>query len=212
VIWRVIRLSGGTVCLYHTRSGTAPDDKGLAMRKVSITNLPKTHLPLRAGLIAFMLAACAGGGPTSVAPDPVLAQEIVNTAPKEIPGQCWAAQTRPAVIETVTEQIEVTPASIAPDGTEIPATYRVKTSQRVIGDREMEYFRTPCEDVFSTYFLETLQRAMAARGLYKAPITGVLDTNTASAIRNWQRPRGIDSATLSMQAAKILGLLRWETQ
>lgn len=179
-----------------------------------MTNPSKTRRIAALAVVALTsaLTGCAGGGQMSVAPDLVLASQITNTAPKEIPGQCWASQTRPAVIETVTEQIEETAASTAPDGTEISATYRTQTTQRVIGDREMEYFRTPCEDVFSTYFLETLQRAMAARGLYAAPVTGVLDTATASAIRNWQRPRGIDSATLSLQAAKILGLLRWETE
>lgn len=187
------------------------------MRSVSemirpLTALPSAAFTLRAGIAALALAGCAGGGQTSVAPDLVLAEEITNTAPKELPGQCWASQTRPAVVETVTEQIEETPASTAPDGTEIAATYRTETNQRVIGEREMEYFRTPCDDVFSTYFLETLQRAMTARGLYSAPVTGVLDTETASAIRNWQRPRGIDSATLSLRSAKILGLLRWETE
>lgn len=80
-----------------------------------------------------------------------------------------------------------------------------------VGTSTEVHFRTPCADVFSKYFLSTLQRAMTARGLYHAPITGVLDAPTSAAIRAWQTPRGIESATISLQGAKILGLLRWET-
>jgi hypothetical protein len=149
---------------------------------------------------------------TTIAPDLVLRDEITNQAPSEtISGLCWASQSKPAVIETVTEQVELTPQIVNEDGTITPPTYRSDTRQRILGDGEMEYFRTPCEDVFSEYFITTLQRALAARGLYKGSATGVMDRNTSSAIRNWQRPRGLDSATLSLKSAKILGLLRWET-
>ncbi len=169
----------------------------------------------RAGLalVAALLTGCVQAQTVNmVAPELVLASEITNQAPKSIPGICWASQSRPAVIETVTEQIEVAPEVTNADGTVTPATYRSESRQRILGDGEMEYFRTPCEDVFSSYFITTLQRALAVRGLYKGAPSGEIDRETTSAIRNWQRPRGLDSATLSLKSAKILGLLRWETQ
>jgi peptidoglycan hydrolase-like protein with peptidoglycan-binding domain len=55
-------------------------------------------------------------------------------------------------------------------------------------------------------FAATLQRALAARGYYDGPVTGVIDAETTRAIRAYQAPLGIDSATLSLAAARRLGL------
>ena len=52
------------------------------------------------------------------------------------PGTCWAKIPTPAVIETVTEQILVTPAKMNPDGTlaSLPV-YREESRQQIVTPR-----------------------------------------------------------------------------
>ena len=54
------------------------------------------------------------------------------------------------------------------------------------------------------------QRALAARGYYAGPITGVMDRRTQAAIRAYQRPQGLDSAMISLAAARQMGLIAVE--
>jgi peptidoglycan hydrolase-like protein with peptidoglycan-binding domain len=57
-------------------------------------------------------------------------------------------------------------------------------------------------------FIASVQRALAARGFYQAPITGVMDEATTAAVRLYQRQQtGVDSPLLSVDAAKVLGLV-----
>jgi peptidoglycan hydrolase-like protein with peptidoglycan-binding domain len=57
-------------------------------------------------------------------------------------------------------------------------------------------------------FIASVQRALKARGYYRGPVTGALDTRTGRAIQRYQRDRGdVDSATLSLRSARDLGLV-----
>ena len=122
-------------------------------------------------------------------------------------GACWQADIRPAVIETVTEQVLVSPEGLAGDGTPIPAVYSTETHQRIVEDRGTVWFRAPCPGEMTPDFVATLQRALKARGLYLLPLTGSLDAPTRDAIRRYQRPRGLDSDHLSLAAARDLGII-----
>lgn len=151
----------------------------------------------------LMLAACM---------DPVTSDA---QRPTDLPrlavdgdGRCYARESTPAVIETVTEQIIVQPADLNSDGSvRSPAVYRTVTRQSILRERREIEFETPCPATLTPDFVSSLQRALKARGLYRGPVSGVLDGRTGRAVRAFQRDFGPDSATLSIQAARRLGLV-----
>lgn len=162
---------------------------------------------------ALLLAACAPDPHLPAPPDqPTLASEVIRTRDEDQPqgpeGACWAKDSSPAVIETVTEQVQVTPEQRGPDGALVaPATYRTKTDTRMVRDRETVWFRSPCPIEMTPDFIASLQRALKARGYYLAPLTGTLDAATTDALRRFQSERGLDSRQLSLGAARELGLV-----
>lgn len=138
-----------------------------------------------------------------------LADEVLRTSPPAgDTTTCWAAEVSPAIIETVTEQTLVTPEIRDASGQVVtPASFRSTTKQRIVQDRDAVWFRAPCPADMTVDFIATLQRALKARGLYRQPLTGVLDPATSEAIRRFQAERGLDSRQLSLAAAKELGLV-----
>jgi peptidoglycan hydrolase-like protein with peptidoglycan-binding domain len=124
-------------------------------------------------------------------------------APPEAPeGACWARDTIPAVIETQMVQVMT-----GPSGADGSTGFRSTTEQKIVQDRRDVWFRTPCPGDFTISFIASLQRALKARGFFDAPVTGTLDEATGQAIRQYQAPLGLDSAVLSLQAARDLGLV-----
>lgn len=172
---------------------------------------PPTRMA-QAVVLSLCLAACAGG-PFPQAPGDIdLMQGVLprdGSTPPEVPaGACWATNVVPAVIETVTEQVQASPERRAADGTLIaPASFRTETRQRIVSDRREVWVETLCEADLTVDTLSTLQRALKARGVYREPLTGVMDAPTRAAIRAWQRPRGLDSDVLSLAAARALGVV-----
>ena len=165
-----------------------------------------------AALCLLALAGCAGAPLPPEAPSRAdFSSELVlrdEPGPPEGPqGACWQADIRPAVIETVTEQVLIEPERKAADGTAIPAVYGTETRQRIVEDRATVWFRAPCAAELTPDLIATVQRALKARGLYLMPLTGVLDAPTREAIRRYQRSRGLDSDHLSLAAARDLGVV-----
>lgn len=166
-----------------------------------------------AGIMALplFLAAC-DSRPMPEAPTKTdLSREIVRPRtpgpPENPPGACWEADITPAVIETVTEQVMVTPEKRDDAGNvTTPATYRTDTRQRIAREREVVYFRAPCPADMTEDFVATLQRALLARGYYDGPLTGTMDIATSEAVRRFQAERGLDSPRISLGAARELGL------
>lgn len=68
-------------------------------------------------------------------------------------------------------------------------------------------FRVPCPEQINKSFLQTLQRALAARDYYSGPVSGLVDPETSMAVRNYQKDNGFDSPILSLKTAQDLGLL-----
>lgn len=171
--------------------------------------------PLSFGLalslaMALTLGACAGAK-VAAPGKAMLARELVRPKgdgpPPSPKGECWANSVTPAVIETVTEQVVMTEEVRDAAGAVVtPATFRTKTSQRMVQDREVVWFRAPCPAEQSVQFIASLQRALKARGLYLWPVTGEMNTETAEAIRRFQAERGLDSPVLSLAAARELGI------
>ena len=171
------------------------------------------------GLVcAAALAGCQGGGAVPKAPGRAdLAAEIVTLTrpgPPEGPeGACWESDVTPAVIETVTEQVVVTPEVRDAAGLVVtPATYRTDTHARIVSDRREVWFRAPCPEAYTLDFVASLQRALTARGYYLLPVTGAMDAGTRDAVRRYQADRGLDSPRLSLAAARDLGLLPVERE
>jgi Putative peptidoglycan binding domain len=154
-----------------------------------------------------VLAACAP--PPAVVPPPVtvpafLAAEI-DIGPD---GRCFGRDESPAVIETTTAQELVSPAEIGPDGSVItPAVYRSTVRQDIVQERAPVAFETLCPPAYTAEFVASVQRALAARGLFAGPVNGALDPATLQAIRAFQQDTGPDSALLSIAAARALGLV-----
>jgi hypothetical protein len=154
-------------------------------------------------LAALALAACAPQGPAPRAP-----ADLAPAPPGAPPGTCWGKEVAPAVIETVTEQIEIAPPSYGPDGRmTAPARYATETRQVIVNERQVLWIETPCPDVMTPEFISSVQRALAVRGEYRGPVTGTLDPATRDAIRRHQVPLGIDSDTLALSTARSLGLV-----
>ncbi len=174
--------------------------------------MKRSHLNSGLVLVALVLAACnvAANGPQAEAPAPAPAPAGPE-ARSEGPGAagfCQVTDITPAVIESVSEQELVAPAVVNPDGTiASPARYRTVTRQVITRKRQEITFRTPCPEVMDTAFIASLQRALKARGFYTGPTTGRLDEATRRAIRSFQVQYGLDSAILSLDSARRLGLV-----
>lgn len=96
------------------------------------------------------------------------------------------------------------PAAVDPDA--------CWTQDRVTGADGLEQdrlFAVPCPNVTDVYFWSTLQRALSVRGLYAGPVNGIEDEATREAIRRFQAPLGLDSAILSLDGARHLGIVAW---
>lgn len=166
----------------------------------------------RAAILLLGLTACAPAVPEVEAPQTALAfeAEARTSRPAPIAGRCWGEDLRPALFETVTEQRQIAPERRHAEGRSLaPARFASESHQREVRPRQTIWFPVPCpadlgrEDVF----IASLQRALKARGYYAAPVTGLRDAVTQEALRRYQAANGLDSAVLSLAAARALGLV-----
>ena len=154
---------------------------------------------------ALFLAACLQNQTVSE-------QSVVQgngLAPSGAPaGTCWGKIPTPAVVETVTEQILITPAKVNPDGTiaTLPV-YRQEQRQQIVTPRMDRWFEIPCPPAFTVEFVSTLQRALQARGLYSGEINGNMDATTRRAVLSVQTAAGLPSDVLSIETARELGIV-----
>jgi hypothetical protein len=161
---------------------------------------------------ALSLGACGNPIPVAApAPEDLAAEAIsrdMGGPPSTPKDACWAHDTIPAMIETVTETVLDQPELRDKDGKLIrPASYSSTAKQRMVHDRQEVYIRTPCYNQLTPDTIATLQRALKARGYYLQPLTGELDPTTMTAIRRYQADHGLDTPVLSLKAAETLGLV-----
>lgn len=153
----------------------------------------------------LVLGACDAALPGG---EPDVVQTLAEAPPGAAPGTCWGKVVTPAVIQTVTDQILMQPAQVLDDGTvTAPAVYKTETRQAIVQERRVTWFETPCAADLTPEFVATVQRALKARGYYRAAITGQMDNRTRAAVRRYQKPEGLDSGILSLAAARRLGLV-----
>ncbi|KEO55160.1 peptidoglycan-binding domain-containing protein [Thioclava pacifica] len=166
-----------------------------------------------AGLLA--LAGCqeeaTPQGKPARPPAQTLAKVLMERKPADDAQGCYAELKAPATVETVSDQVQVVPEQRDPTTGEItqPAIYREVSSQRIVEASRARYFPSVCSGDLTPGFVAMLQRALAVRGLYSGPADGKLDPATGRAITAYQKPRGLDSPTLSVRAAQELGLYIW---
>lgn len=154
------------------------------------------------------LAGCGGGMMPQEPQKPIPLRHLAaGKTPPQADGTCWASDTTPAVIETVTEQLLIK-AELRDERGKVrsPAEFETKTVQRLVQDREMVWFTAPCPAEMTVDFIASLQRALKARGRYLNVVTGVYDQATGDAVRKLQAERGLDSPVLAMATAQDLGL------
>ncbi len=160
---------------------------------------------------ALLLAACTFSAPEATSRGDFSAELVRrygDTPPAGLSDACWAQDLTPAVIETVTEQILVTPEQRDDSGNITQAAiFSTKIDQRMVQDREVVWFQTPCAAVMDAAFLASLQRALKARGYYLRELSGEMDDATRTGLRRFQAERGLDSEILSLAAARELGLI-----
>jgi hypothetical protein len=161
-------------------------------------------------MVLLWLAACGGSAPPPDAVPsgaPAIPAFLTDGIEIGTDGRCFATDTTPAVIETVTAQVLDRPAEIAPDGTvTAPAAYRTVTRQEITRERTEVSFETLCPPSYTADFVSSLQRALALRGFYTGPVTGIMDIPTGRAVQDFQRIEGPDSPILSIETARTLGL------
>ncbi|MCP5088959.1 MAG: peptidoglycan-binding protein [Rhodobacteraceae bacterium] len=166
-------------------------------------------------LLTLILGAFLLAPPASAASRIVTAAEepdnpnLPANAPRD---SCFAHEYTPAIIETVTEKTPRRPARVAVDRdtgeTKIirPATFDTVTVQRIIQEREELWFETLCPHLYSERFVNSLQRALRARGFYTGELTGWMDVQTSIAIKLYQRKFGLNSQILALHTAEEFGL------
>lgn len=162
-------------------------------------------------VVATTLAACA---PT---PEPAaqldLGDEVIITdfalaPPDARPDACYGRDVTPAVIEHATERVLVSEAEIGPAGNVLaPPQYEERSTQKLVTGHEPIFFETPCPPRWTPNFIASIQRALKTRGVYSGPVSGTLDAQTRAAIRAFQLERGLNSAILSTDSARALGLV-----
>ncbi len=165
-----------------------------------------------AALVAVLaLMACQSGPHVGLAKTSAQIEVLrlsEGEAPPQVQGQCWASDTAPAVIETVTEHVQVRPERKDSAGNVVQAAeFQTRTAQRMVSDRAVVWFAAPCPAEITVGFVASLQRALKARGRFYAPVTGAWDGETLAALQKFQRERGLDSAVISRAAAQELGLV-----
>ena len=160
--------------------------------------------------LLWLLAACTGPAvepPSRANFSDDLIRLSIPGPPEPVAGVCWGSDVTPAMIETVTEQVQVSPEIRDAAGTvTAAASFRSEVRQRMVQDREEVWFKSPCAADLTADFIATLQRALKARGYYLLPLTGEMDAATSAAIRRFQAERGLDSPVLSLAATRELGI------
>lgn len=179
-----------------------------------ISDTASLRAPLTAAFLCVALSACVTEtGTTPTAETGVQIGYTPNAAPvnrrtgvKE-PG-CWALDYEPAVTETTTQNVQVQGEKLDRSGnvTE-PAIWRSETITRIVTPRQELNFETPCANMLTEEFLISLQRSLQARDLYDGQASGRMDSKTRQAIRRFQLQNGLNSAYLSLENARALGLV-----
>lgn len=172
--------------------------------------MPRPHRPL-AALLAALTALASCSDPQAVSRDTPPPEGPPPLAEHTDDGTCRARDVQPAIYEQIMGEVQVVQAEIAEDGTVLrPPIYRKAPVPRVVRERGEITFEAPCPEQMTPEFIASVQRALAARGYFAGNVTGTLDAPTTAALRAYQSERGLNSAQLSLETARALGLVAVE--
>ncbi len=107
-------------------------------------------------------------------------------------------------------QASMSPSISAPDACLARDMVPIAVPDAIAADQgamEERQFAVPCPGQMDADFIASLQRALIVRGYMEGSASGRMDEATAEAVRRYQRPRGLDSTILSLDAARSLGLV-----
>jgi putative peptidoglycan binding protein len=165
-------------------------------------------IPMTYVLVAALaVSACAENGTVTSASniDPV---SLAVAPPGAAPGTCWGKNVSPAVVETKTRKVLLQPAQISSDGrVQAAPIYKTEEQQVIVRPRQETWYEILCATDITPEFVSSVQRALEARGYYRGSITGELDPRTRAAVARYQQDEGLRSSSLSVAAARKLGLL-----
>ncbi len=166
-----------------------------------------------AALGIILLGACEPVAGNDGSTGPGMIRLTAERPEGAAPDTCWGKKTSPAIIETVEREVLLQPAQTSSDGLiQQPAVYQRESVQEIVKEREDTWFQVPCAAELTPEFVSSLQRALAARGVYPGPVTGEMSVRTLAAVRRFQRPDGFDSDILTVATARKLGLIAVERQ
>ncbi len=167
-----------------------------------------------AALAALALAACVPGGGAQLGPGAAPSAPDLPLVPRPAgapEGSCWVEARIPARYETVTEQRLVRPERRDASGKVIaPAEYASRRVTRLARPEERRLVRVLCPPRLGQGMIAALQRALAARGAYRGPVSGALDRPTRAALARWQeKTLGVPLDLPAHETARRFGLVPW---
>jgi hypothetical protein len=117
-----------------------------------------------------------------------------TTRTVQIPAQYKTVKVRKLVSSPATREIE------------IPAQYQTITKRKLIADGRMEWRPILCETNASRPMVRDIQRALDRAGHSPGPIDGIIGPQTASAVRSFQKAKGLPTGGLTVATLDALGI------
>ncbi len=88
----------------------------------------------------------------------------------------------------------------------IPAKYKTITKKKKIAEGYAKWVPVVCKTSINSTMIRSVQRALQAEGFYKGPIDGIWGIESKSAVRAYQRAKGLPVAGLSVATMESLGI------
>ncbi len=89
----------------------------------------------------------------------------------------------------------------------IPAEFGTVTRQEKVSEGRMEWREILCETNMTRDKIAQIQRALAAKGLYKGPIDGAIGSETVQAVMAFQKQAGLEvTRNLTVATVEALGV------
>jgi len=76
----------------------------------------------------------------------------------------------------------------------------------MVSPSKVVWKKVVCQSSMGSSTIQGVQRALKAKGLYSGPIDGIYGSATKSAIRSYQKAKGLPVAGLSVATMESLGL------
>ena len=119
---------------------------------------------------------------------------------------CTVSRVIPAVYKKVPTTVLVSPETTKT--VSIPAKYRYIDKKVKVRDSELKWLPVLCETNFTRPRIMMVQRALKNAGFNPGPIDGIIGSKTKSAMRRFQKARGLASGALTLETLRALGVYR----